>query len=377
MALLVAAGLFMRSLVNISRAELGIRTDNVITFEVAPELNGYPPERSVALFERMEDELSALPGVAQAAAALVPMLGGNNWGSSISVQGFAAGPETDAHAYYNEVAPGYFSTLGIPLLAGRDFTRTDAITTGRVAIVNESFAKKFNLGRDAVGKRMSRNSGPDARLDVEIVGLVKDAKYSEVKEDVPPTFFMPYRQDPQIGAINFYVRTAIDPKQLMPSIAAAVARIDPNLPIDGLKTLEQQVRENVFLDRMIVTLASAFALLATLLAAMGLYGVLAFTVAQRTREIGVRMALGADATRVRVMVLRQVGLMTLIGGGVGLAGAIGLGRLSASLLYKMQGSDPLVFAFAGVVLALVAFAAGYVPAQRAAKIDPMLALRYE
>jgi len=206
---------------------------------------------------------------------------------------------------------------------------------------------------------------------------VKDAKYSEVKDDVPPTFFMPYRQDPMIGSINFYVRSALDARQLMPAITAAVARIDPHLPIDGLKTLEQQVRENVFLDRMIVTLASAFAVLATLLAAIGLYGVLAYTVAQRTREIGVRMALGADAGRVRAMVLGQVALMTAIGGGVGLAGAVGLGRLSASLLYKMQASDPIVFALATLVLGLVALAAGYVPAQRAATIDPMVALRYE
>jgi predicted permease len=264
----------------------------------------------------------------------------------------------------------------MPMIAGRDFTRADSKDAGKVAIVNETFAKKFNLGSDVVGKRMSQG-GPDAPLDVEIVGFVKDAKYSEVKDEIPPLFFLPYRQDPQIGRINFYVRSALDPRQLMPSITATVARLDPNLPVDDLKTLEQQVRENVFLDRMISTLAAAFAVLATVLAAIGLYGVLAYTVTQRTREIGVRMALGADAGSVRTMVLRQVGVMTIVGGLFGLAAAFGLGRLAESLLFQMKGTDPMVFATAAVVLALVALAAGFVPAQRAARIDPMLALRHE
>jgi predicted permease len=377
MALLVAAGLFMRSLVNVTRVELGVQAENVITFNIAPELNGYTPERSRALFERIEDELAAMPGVTDVTASMVPILGGSNWGSSVSVQGFAAGPDTDTHANYNEVGPGFFRTLGMPLIKGREFTRADGPNAAKVAIVNESFARKFNLETDVVGKRMGQSTGNAAKLDVEIVGFVKDAKYSEVKDEIPPLFFLPYRQDSGIGRINFYVRSALDPRQLMPGLTATMARLDPNLPVDGLKTLEQQVRENVFLDRMISTLAAAFAVLATMLAGIGLYGVLAYTVAQRTREIGVRMALGADAVRVRSMVLRQVGVMTAIGGVFGLAAAFGLGRLAQSLLYQMEGSDPLVFGLATVVLVLVAFAAGYVPAARAAKIDPMLALRYE
>ena len=377
MALLVAAGLFMRSLVNVSRVDLGVRAQNVVMFNVSPELNGYTPERSRALFERIEDELAALPGVTGVTASLVPMLGGSNWGSSLSVQGFVAGPDTDTHANYNEVAPNFFQTLGMPMIAGRDFTRADSKDAGKVAIVNESFAKKFNLGTDVVGKRMGQGIGTNAKLDIEIVGFVKDAKYSEVKDEIPPLFFLPYRQDPQIGSINFYVRTALDPRQLMPSITSSVARLDPNLPVDNLKTLEQQVRENVFLDRMISTLAAAFAVLATVLAAIGLYGVLAYTVTQRTREIGVRMALGADAGAVRMMVLRQVAMMTVIGAVVGLAGAVGLGRLAESLLYQMKGTDPLVFVLATVALGVVALGAGYVPARRAAAIDPMRALKYE
>jgi predicted permease len=377
MALLVAAGLFVRSLVNVSRVELGVNTENLITFTISPELNGYTPERSRDLFVRLESELAALPGVTSAAASLVPLLAGDNWGSSVSVQGFEAGPDTDTQSSYNEVGPGYFRTVGIPLLAGRDFTEADALGAQKVAIVNETFAKKFGLGQDAVGKYIGQGIGDAVKLDIQIVGLVQDAKYSEVKRAIPPLFFRPYRQNERLGYNGFYAKTAIAPEQLMPSIQGLIARLDPNLPVEDLKTLEQQVRENVFLDRMISTLSASFAILATILAAVGLYGVLAYTVAQRTREIGVRMALGADGGDVRRMVLRQVGIMTAIGGVVGLAGAVALGRGAQSLLFEMSGNDPLVFAVAAVLLAVVAFAAGFVPAQNAARIDPMIALRYE
>jgi predicted permease len=377
MALLVAAGLFVRSLVNVSRVDVGIATGNLIMFSISPELNAYTPERSRALFERVEDELIALPGVTSVTASLVPLLGGSNWGSSVSVQGFQAGPDTDTHSNYNEIGPDYFRTIGVPLLAGREFSRADSLDAGKVAIVNETFARKFNLGRDAVGKYISEGVGNNVKLDTQIVALVKDAKYSEVKDEVPPLFYRPYRQNARLGFIGFYVRTALPPEQLMPSINTVIAQLDPNLPVQELKTMDQQVRENVFLDRMISTLSAAFAAVATILAAIGLYGVLAYTVTQRTREIGVRMALGADGGRVRAMVLRQVTVMILIGGAVGLAGAVALGRAAESLLFQMKGTDPFVFTGAAVVLVLVAFAAGYLPARKAARIDPMIALRYE
>jgi len=376
MALLVSAGLFTRSLFNVSRVDLGLRAENVVMFQVSPVRNGYKVEQTRQLFERVEDEIGALPGVTGVSSSTVPLLSGDNWGNDVAVEGFKAGPDTDSNSRFNEVGPGYFPTLGIPLLAGRDFTRADALAAPPVAIVNEAFAKKFNLGRDAVGKRMS-NKGSNTPLTMEIVGMVKNAKYSDVKREIPPLFFIPYRQDETIGQINFFVRTATDPEQFLSNIPKLLARLDANLPVENLRTLPQQVRENVFLDRFISVLSASFAFLATLLAAVGLYGVLAYTVSQRTREIGLRMALGAAPSRVRAMVLRQVGVMVAVGGAIGLAGAIGLGRLAQSLLFELQGTDPLVLIAAAVSLSMVALAAGFIPAHRASQVDPMSALRYE
>jgi predicted permease len=374
LALLVAAGLFLKSLFNVSRVDLGLKADQVITFGVSPVLNGYTPQRSAQLFERLEDELAALPGVTGVTDSLVPLLAGSNWGNDVSVEGYKSGPDTDMGSRYNEIGPAYFRTLGIPLISGREFTRSDSSTTPKVAVVNEAFARKFNLGRDAVGKRIGNRGGT---LDIEIVGLVQNAKYSQVKQEVPPLFFRPYRQGDRLGFISFYVRTSLRPEQLLPTISKVVARLDPNLPVENLRTLPQQVRENVFMDRMISVLSAAFACLATLLAAVGLYGVLAYTVAQRTREIGLRMALGAAPARVRSMVLRQVGVMALGGAAVGLALAVSLGLYAQSLLYELRGSDPGVLAGSAVALGLVALGAGFLPALRASQVDPMQALRYE
>ena len=207
--------------------------------------------------------------------------------------------------------------------------------------------------------------------------MVQNTKYNDVKRAVPPLFYRPYRQDNQLGYLTFYVRTSRDPEALLQTISKTVARLDPNLPVENLRTMPQQVQQNVFLDRLISVLSAAFACLATLLAAVGLYGVLAYTVAQRTREIGLRMALGAAPGRVRAMVLRQIGGMTLVGGTVGLIAAAALGHLAQSLLYELKGSDPVVLTGSAIALALVALSAGFSPAYRASQIDPMQALRYE
>jgi predicted permease len=376
MALLISAGLFIKSLQNVTRVNLGIRPDSVVAFGISPVLNGYTPVRAQALFERVEDELSAIPGVTGVAATRMLLISGSNWGSSVRVQGFEAGPDTDRQSSFNMIGPGYFRVLGIPVMSGREFARSDALGSSKVAIVNEAFVKKFNLGRDAVGKRIGTGRRTD-QPDMEIVGVIKNAKYSDVKDKIPPQFFTPYRQDSTVGSMNFYVRTSRSPEQLMRTLPAVLKSIDPTLPIEDLKSLPRQIQENVALDRMISTLSAAFAALATLLAAVGLYGVLAYTVAQRTREIGVRMALGADAGRVRGMVLKQVGVMTLIGGVIGVAAAFGLGRWAGSLLFEIKGNDPIVFTLAAALLSAVALGAGYIPARRASRVAPMQALRYE
>ena len=374
MTLLIMAALFVKSLVNVNREELGYRIENVVTFGVSPVLNGYTRPRAMQLFTQLETELGALPGVTGATAAIIPVIAGSSSGNDVSVEGFASTPDTDQNSRFNEVGPGFFKTMGATLLAGRDFTDSDILGAPKVAIVNEAFARKFKLGREPVGKHMA---GRDRPLDTEIVGFIKDAKNSQVRDPVPPMYFTPYRQDSLVGYIQIYVRGTADPALLLRTIPSVVKRIDPNLPLEELKTLPQQVRENVFLDRMISTLSASFAVLATLLAAIGLYGVLSYTVAQRTREIGVRMALGADARRVRTMVLKQVGIITVIGGVLGIVAAIALSRLARTLLFGIQGSDPVAMIAAAVLLGLVALAAGGIPAMKAARVDPMKALRYE
>ncbi|MDX1494719.1 MAG: ABC transporter permease [Longimicrobiales bacterium] len=378
MTLLVAAGLFIKSLSNVSRVDLGLSPENVVVFRVSPSLNGYEDERTADLFVRLEEELAALAGVTAVSADRVGLLNGSSWGNDVSVQGFAWEPGIDANARVNWVGPDYFSTLGVPLVAGREFTPSDGVGAPEVVIVNEAFVRKFDLGgADAVGKFMSDHGSGQDELNLEIVGVVQDSKYANVKEPAPPLFFIPYRQVPEIGSMVFYARTALDPDETMRQIPALVNGLDPNLPVEDLKTLETQVRENVFLDRFIGTMSAAFATLATILAAIGLYGVLAYTVSRRTREIGLRMALGAGSTNVRAMVLKQVGRMVVVGGIIGVVAAFGLGRAAQSLLFGMDGWDVTVVGLVSVVLGLVGLGAGYIPASRASRVDPMQALRYE
>lgn len=374
MALLIAAGLFMKSLVNVTHVDLGVRVDSVVTFGISPERSGYDSTRALQLYGRVEEALAAMPGVNGVSTSLVPLLAGDNWGTDVNVQGFASGPDVDNNSRFNEIGAGYFATFGVPLVTGREFTVADHLGGPQVAVVNQAFVKKFNLADGAVGKFMSTR-GPDS-MNIQIVGVIPDVKYSDVKDVVPAVFYTPWRQDTHVNSINFYVRSA-RPQALLREIPGVLKRIDPGLPLEDLKTMPQQVRDNTFLDRMISILSASFAVLATLLAAVGLYGVLAYTVAQRTREIGVRMALGADARRVRAMVLRQVSGMMLVGGVIGAVGALGLGRAASSLLYGLKGHDPVVFALAILALAVVALGAGYVPARRASEVDPVKALRYE
>ena len=373
--LLICSGLFLKSLVNVTHVDLGVRVDNVVTFAMSPRRSGYDSTRAMLLFQQVEEEVAELPGVTGVTSSSVPLLAGSNWAADVYVEGFPTGPDVDNNSRYNEVGPGYFRTLGIPVLAGREFTPSDFKGTPRVAVINQTFARTFHLERDATHKFMSTR-GPDS-LNIEIVGVAQDSKYASVKDPVPPQFFVPWGQDGDIRTLNFYVRTAVPSELQFRTITALLKRLAPTVPIEDLKTMPQQIHDNVFLDRLISILSSVFAALATLLAAVGLYGVLAYTVQQRTREIGVRMALGADAGKVRALVVRQVGVMSAVGGVIGIGLALALGKLLQSLLYGLQAQDPVVFVASLGALGAVAAAASYVPVLRASRVDPVEALRYE
>jgi hypothetical protein len=274
------------------------------------------------------------------------------------------------------VSPGLFATLGVPLLQGRDFATTDTADSPSVVVVNQSFVRRFNLGDEVIGRRF-RPAG--AAADLEIVGLVADAASSGsgVKAEVPPQYYQPFSQvGPFAPTRYFYVRTSLDPEALMRTIPQVVAGIDPDLPVAGY-TLEAQFASNVYLDRLVGVLSASFAIIATLLAAIGLYGMLTYSVTQRTRELGVRLALGALPARLRAMVLKQVGVMALVGCGLGLAVAIGLGTVVQAMLFGVSGHNPLAFAVAIAVLCIVVLVASYFPARRASSVAPMAALRYE
>jgi predicted permease len=378
MALLMSAGLFVKSLWKVKRVDLGLRVENLLMFSVSPEQNGYDSVRTRTLTARIEEELAALPGVSSVTSAMVPLIAGSNWNQTVRVDGFKADENLkNSTASFNGVGSGHFKAIGVPLLAGREFTNADDGRAPKVAIVNETFARRFGLGANPVGKRMGLGASDTLPADIEIVGIVRDMKYATVRGDIPPVFFRPYRQMQHVGSMYFYVRTASQPAAMLRSMSGVVQRLDPMLPVENLHSMPDEIRINTFADRMITTLAGAFALLATLLASIGLYGVLAYSVAQRTREIGVRMALGADAGEVRLLVIRQVGVMVLIGGVIGLAGAFALAKAAQSMLYQMSGADPVVMTVSVALLALVALSAGYVPALRASRVDPMAALRYE
>jgi hypothetical protein len=291
------------------------------------------------------------------------------------VEGYDAGPEADRETRYDEIGHGYFQTLGVPLISGREFTRADSENAARVAIVNEQFARKFGLGREAVGKRMSRDT---PALDLEIVGVVRNFKHSNLRDAAPPLYFVPHRQGTRRpGLMNFHVRTSLNANETMAAIGRVMLRLDQNLPIEGLRTMDDAIREATTRERLMGVMTGAFATVATLVAAIGLYGLLAFAVAQRTSEIGLRMALGATRDGVRWMVLRQVGIIVMVGGTLGLAFAMVLGRAAQGLLFGLQFHDPVVLGSSIFGLILVGLAAGFVPASREARIDPMRALKYE
>jgi predicted permease len=356
--------------------DLGIEREGLITFRLSPSLNGYTPERSVAFYDRLEDDLRALPGVASATSSTHPLLADSNSTTNVTVEGFQVAPDTDTTVSYALVSSDYFRTVGIPLVAGREFTRSDAAGRPRVAIVNEAFVRKFNLGSRAIGSHLARGAGGNRPLDIEIVGVVRDAKYRELKDEVFAQLFQPHRQG-QAGSLSFYARSTSDPRALLAAIPGVVRRADPNLPVERLLTMDEQIQETMTQDRILTTLSSSFAGLATLLAAIGLYGMLAYMVTSRVRELGIRMTFGATAWDIRRLVFSHVGRITLIGGTIGVAAALALGRLGQAFLFRLEGFNLPIIATASIAVVAVALLAGVLPARRAASVNPVEALRAE
>jgi predicted permease len=375
--LLVGAGLFARSLNNLNRLDLGLRAEQVIAFSVAPELNGYSPQRTIAFFDDLRQGVAALPGVRSVSAAELAILTDSNASSNVTIEGYQAQENEDMNIKHNRIGPDYFATMGIPLLNGREFTVADAAGSTKVAIINETMARRFFANRNPIGSRFAFGAGDRVRPDIEIVGVVKDSKHATVREEKRPFAYLPYAQETGLGRITFYARTDQDVDSIAPSLRREVARRDNNLPIYDLKTLRRQADESIFSDRFLTFLSICFALLAATLAAIGLYGVMAYTVTRRVREIGIRIALGANQGRVAWLILREVAMLALAGLLAGVPLAFALGRAAESLLFGVKAGDPTVFAGASLLLALVALLGGYLPARRAAKVDPMVALRRE
>ena len=372
--LLFGAGLFVRSLQNLKAADTGVALDNLVTFQLSPALNGYESQRTVDFYEQLLGNLRSVPGVKSAALAGVSILSGDEWDSSMSVEGHQAKDGEDMQAFMNSLSPGYFGTMGIPRLEGRDFTRQDAKEITTVAIVNRRFADHFFFGTSAIGKHVGFGVGPKAKLNIEIVGVVANALYEGPREGLRRQVFIPHWGP---NSATFYVRTTSASAGAYSAVRNAVRKLDASMPVYAMKTLEAQLDETLLTDRLIALLAAGFGLLATLLASVGLYGVMAFVVARRRKELGIRLALGAEPGSVIWLVMREVLLLLAIGLALGVPAAMGLGRFVASQLYGIEARDPWTATATVILLTAVSAAAGVIPAHRASRIDPILALRYE
>jgi predicted permease len=372
--LLFGAGLFVRSLDNLKATDTGVALDNLVTFQLSPALNAYTDEKTMHFYRELQDRLRGSPGVKSAAFATVPILSGDEWDSTTSVEGHQAKDGEDMQAFMNALSPGYFEAMQIPILEGRDFTWMDAHDKPTVAIVNRRFAEHFFPGRSAVGKRLGRGGGPKTKLDIEIVGVVADSLYEGPREGVHRQVFVPNWGR---NSAAFYVRTRTASSSAYALVRNEVKRLDAAMPVYQLKTLESQLDQTLLSDRLIALLSAGFGLLATVLASIGLYGVMAFVVARRRKELGIRLALGAQPRLLIWLVMKEVLVLLAIGLAIGVPAALGLGRYVSSQLYGIQGHDPWVAVTTMLLLTIVSAAAGLIPARRASRINPILALRHE
>ncbi len=376
--LLAGAGLFVRTMQNLRHVDVGFATSHIVSFGINPKLAGYAPAAVPALHQRVIQALTVLPGVQAVAATDDPELAGDSHGGNVTVAGYTPGPDEQYDVEEPVVNPAYFSAMQIPLLSGRFFTDGDAADHPAVAIVNETFAKHFcGDARGCIGRMMSNGGGNNVKLTTQIVGVVRDTKHIGIRDAVVPTFFRPLRQDANPAQLFLYVRTFTKPVQALAMVRGAMQQLDPALSLTALRTMDTQIDENLSDERMVSLLAVSFGLLATLLAGIGLYGVLAYVTAQRTREIGVRIALGSSRAAISGLVLSDVLKLAGTSMVVALPVALGLTRLLRSQLFGVSTFDPITFAIVIALVAMVAIVAALVPAHRAANVDPIEALRTE
>jgi predicted permease len=385
--LLIGAGLFLRTLANLRDLGPGFSPERLVSFKMDPSLNGYSDERTRHFYRQLGDDIGSIPGVKSVGLASVRILEDNEWDSSMTVEGYAARPDQIPEPYMNSVSPNYFETLGVPIVSGRDFTIKDVDriqhgpkpddTVPNKIIINESFAKKYFAGRNPIGLHTGFGSDPGTKTDMEVIGVVKDIKYTNLRDEIPPQAFVPYLADEHVGGMTVYVRTTLAEDQIMPAIRQKIQLLDPNVPIYSMRTTDQQIDDSLRTERLVASLSSAFGLLATLLAVIGLYGVMAYAVARRTREIGIRIALGAIQGSIIWMVMKEVLILLGVGVIIGLSAAVGLSHLVQSQLYGLKPHDPLTLVLSTIALGMVACLAGFIPALRASRIDPMHALRFE
>ncbi len=375
--LLIGAGLFIQSLRNLRELNPGFHTENLVTFAVNPTLNGYKPETSLQFYRQLLDRMSNLGGVTSAAVAVMPVLDGNEWDSSVSVEGYAVKQGEWINPHMQFASSGYFETLGIPVLLGRAFSTRDDQGAPKVGIINEKFAAKYFAERSPIGMHVGMGGNPGTKLDIEIIGVVRDTKYESLRDETPIQLYIPYLQTNFVQGMTAYVRAQGDAAGLFSALRQAVREVDAAVPVYRMRTLEQQVDKSLLTERLLANLSTLFGCLATLLAAVGLYGVMAYMVARRTREIGIRMALGASAPSMLWMVMREVLILAGFGIGIGAPAAWGASRLIETQLFGIRPADPLTMVLGTLGIGAVTALAGYLPARRATSIDPMLALRWE
>lgn len=376
LVLLVGAGLFLRSLAKLRGMDAGFVRENVLQVSLDPSLSGYKPEQIRPFYRELATRIAAIPGVRGVSFANVGLVSGSTWGSGILVEGYQP-KEGDPGPSRNVVGAGYFTVLGIPVIRGRDFKPEDNQTGPHVAIVNERFAHFYFGSENPLGKHIGPGGKVGSRPEFEIVGVAKDGKYSSLREEAQRFWYIPYEQHTNVKNLIMYVRTWRDPLKIASAVRTVVSRVDFNVPIYDVKTLEDQVNENLNLDRILAQLSTFFSILATLIASIGLYGVMAYTVSRRTQEIGIRMALGAKRSSVIGLVMREVALVVALGILMGGACALALSRLVVSMLYDVKPGDGVTLITASLLMATVALVAGFLPARQASRIEPIVALRLD